>query len=444
MKFIQIALLTFIAVLSIGKGYSQEFTIEEAKAYAMDNNLSIVEANNAIEIARLKIVETRGMGLPQVELNGNFNHFINLPVSVLDASFFNPMAPEGETISFEAGTKYTSTGSLQVSQLVFNGSYIVGLQTSKLFAKFQANQSDQSKEDVIFNVIQAYELAAVAKTNMLFLDSLVMTNQQLIEKQQHYLELGLMQQEDMDQLTYSLLNSKSVYTSAAIQYENALSMLKLAMGFPMNQPISIVNTPKELMTKNSLTDGDIHTNLTYTLLEKQVLLYELNLKNNKFANLPSLNSFFQHSYNAYRNEFDLFANEKWFPQTVWGLQLNIPIFSGLSRHARTSQARVELMNTENKLTQFEQNLQFQEIQFRNNLKGAEDKLQLQKENVKLASSIYNNAITKESIGKGNSILVTQKHSQLMIAHAQYTGALVELFQARLALDKLYNNILPNK
>ncbi len=434
-----IIIIAFALFAAIAHG--QKFSLEDAKAYALENNLSVSEANNAIEIARLKIIETRGMGLPQISIDGSFNNFINRPVSVLDAKFFNPNAPEGSVVAFQAGTEYTSTGKLQVNQLIFNGSYIVGLQASKFFEEFQKDVTFKSKEDVIFKVIQAYELVAVVKQNLVFADSLVITTEKLIEKQQNYLELGLMTQEDMDQLNYSLINAKSVKTSAEINHLNALNMLKLAMGYPMSDSISISNSLDELLEKKSISNGDIHSNISYSILEKQVKLTSLDVKNNKFANLPTLNAFFQQSYNAFRNEFNFFANEKWYQQTLWGLQLNIPIFSGMSRYARTSQAKVRLMNTENQLTQLEQSLQFQELQLKNNLRGAQSKYDLQEENVALAYSIYNNAITKEKIGKGNSIQVTQKHNQLMIAQAQYIGSMIDLFNAKLTIEKLYNNIL---
>jgi len=184
---IEKTIITFFCLILFNfSSFSQSFSLEDAKSYALEYNLTIVEANNAIELARLKITEVRGMGLPQVDINGNFNHFINLPVTVLEASFFNPFAAPGETIAFEAGTKFTSTGTFQVSQLVFNGTYIVGLQTASLFAKFQKNVSDQSKEDVIFNVIQAYELTAISKANLAFMDSLVATTAKMIEQQQNY------------------------------------------------------------------------------------------------------------------------------------------------------------------------------------------------------------------------------------------------------------------
>jgi outer membrane protein TolC len=248
----------------------------------------------------------------------------------------------------------------------------------------------------------------------------------------------------MDQLSYSLLGAKNAQLNADLQYENALNMLKLAMGYPIQSPIETINTTDELLSKSAIQTGDIKSNLTYMILERQVKLSELNLKNNKFANLPTLNAFFSQTYNAYRSEFNFFDDERWFPQTVWGLQLNIPVFSGLSRHARTAQTKIQLMSDQNSLELMEQNLQFQEIQSQNNYKAAIDKTELQRQNVALAKTIYSNELIRENIGKGNSINVTQKHTQYMTAQAQYVGSLVELFQAKLALDKLYNNILPNQ
>lgn len=429
----------------VSSGWAQNsFNLIDAKLYALDNNLSVKNAENDNESAHQRYVEIRGMGLPQIEFNGTFNNFINLPVQVVDASFINPMAPEGETIEFVAGTEYSAAGTLQASQLLFNGSYIIGLKAADYLTKFQANASDITKEDVLFNVIQAYQLASVAKENIQFVDSMVLITEELIEKQENYLELGLMKQEDFDQLNYSLLSAKNSKLAAELQYKNALSVLKYAMGYPMEESLEITDTPEQLMAQPTLSTRSVQNNLTYQLLEKQVTLSELNIKNNQFQSLPTLSAFFQQTYNAFRNEFNFFANEKWYPQTIWGLQLNIPIFSGLSRRAVTAQSRITLMNDQNKLAQMEQTLKFQVNQAQNNLEGARSQNELQKENVDLARSLYENAVAKKDVGQGNSILVTQQYNQLIMAQAQYTGTLIELFSAQLELDKIYNNILPNE
>ena len=272
---------------------------------------------------------------------------------------------------------------------------------------------------------------------------MVSITEKLIEKQKNYAELGLMKQEDMDQLLFSLSTAKEARVSAELQCANTIDMLKFAMGYPMDQPLAIQQSTEELINKPSISSGNITENLNYTLLEKKIVLSEFNVKNNKFANLPTLNAFFSHSYNAYRNEFNFFSSEPWFDQTLWGLKLSVPVFSGLSRQARTSQAKIELMKDQNSLMQLEQTLKFQEQQAKNKLIGAQTKHDLQKQNIELARKLYDNAITREEIGEGNSIAATQKYNQLMVAQAQYIGSLVDLFQAKLTLDKLYNSILPN-
>lgn len=434
------ALLFLFTGLSASFAQTQ-FSLEEAKSYALENNVMIKNGALSEENARQQMIETRGMGLPQINISGQLTNYINIPVQVVDASGFNPMAQPGELMEFRMGTDYAASGTFQVNQLIFNGSYIVGLQVASFYRKFEATNATLSKEEVIFNVIQAYELAAVAKENKLFLDSLVILTDDLVNKQKAYLDLEMMLQEDYDQLLYSLAVAKNASLSAQIQYENAIALLKFSMGYPADQTIDIVDGTTELMRKHALKTGAITDNLTYTMLTQKVELSGYNLKNNKAASLPSLNGFFQHAYNAYRNEFDFFSSGEWYPQTLWGLQMNIPIFSGLQRHARVQQAKVQLMKDQNELQNLENSLQFQEMQYRNNLRSAESRLTLEEQNLALARSIYEKALIREEIGKSNSILVTQKYNQLIQAQAQVVGAKMDYLTAKLQLDKLYNNIL---
>lgn len=439
--FIPILLLLTI---SYAQG-QQNFSLEDAKQYAHSNNKRLVNSSLSVDLAQQQKKETTAYGLPQVNLSGSFNHFINLPVQVVSANFLNPMAPDGETISFRAGTKFNASGTLQASQMVFNGSYIIGLQVAKQFIGFQETLSKQTEEDVVFNVIQAYQYCAVAKENLQFIDSMVLMTQELLDKQKNYFDLELIVKEEIDQIEYVLLTTKNAQTNAHIQYENALAMLKMAMNFPMDQPIEISDNVQNLMLASSNSNaGSISNNINYQLQQQQIVLSTYSMKNNKMAYLPTLNAFFQQTYNAYRNEFNFFANEKWFPQTLWGLQLNVPVFSSGGRAAKVAQSRIQVMKDENNLAILEENLKFQEIQLKNNLLSAQQRLELQTQNVKIAKSIYLNSATREQIGKENSIIVTQKYNQYLIAQSEYVASQIDVFTAKLNLDKLYNQIIENK
>lgn len=428
------------AVPGFGFG-QQEFSLFEAKAYALNNNLQVQNSHYDQQIAEQVVVETRAMGLPQVSINGSFNNFVNLPVQVMDASFFNPMAQPGETIAFRAGTEYNTTGTLQVNQLLFNGSYIVGLQVSKFYLLFQENAKQLNDEQVVFNVIQAYELAATAKDNLQFLDSMVVLTEQLNKEQENYRELGLIQDVVMDQLNYSLQSVKSAQQNAEMQYQNALILLKMVMGYPIDQAINITQSSTQLMLEHAVSSGTIENNLTYQLAEKQITVAEYSLKNVKYSGYPTLSAFFQHSYNAYRTSFDFFANEKWYPQTLWGLQLQVPIFQGGRQGSEMKQAKLKILKEQNNLSLLTQNLKMQELQVKNNLALALNQYELQSSNARLAEKIYRNALIKKEIGQINSIEVTQKYNQLMEAQSMLVAAQLEVFKEKLNLDKLYNQLL---
>jgi outer membrane protein len=436
---------TFLLIGCFGLSLSlsaQTFSLQQAKEYALENSDKIKNANLDLDIANEKVKETRAIGLPQVNATGSFNNFFNLPVQVVSANFINPNAPEGELISFRAGTNYNASANLQATQLIFNGSYIVGLQVSKFYTQFRSTNIEKTKEDVLVNVTQAYQMLVAAKANLDFIDSIVTITNNLVEKQRNYLELGLMTQEDMDQLEFALLTAKNNQVSASLQVKNTTSLLKLTMGYPQGSEIEVTESVESLLLQNqaSTSTFSVQNNLTYQLMNEQKMLNEYALKEKKYSLLPSLSAVVQHGYNAYRNDFDFFKKGDWFSQSFWGLQMNVPIFTSGKNSALISQAKFDVKKSEYAIHEFEQTLTYQEKQATNNLESAKEQMKLQEVNVQLAKKIYENAVIKEQIGKVNSILVSQKYNQLIQSQAQYINAVLSLFNAQLQLEQLHNNI----
>ena len=439
-KVTTVALL-FIAALTQAQE-KKSFSLFEAQEYAIENAESVRNAQLDIEASIEKVKETRAIGLPQVNVEGSFQNFLSLPVQVVDGAF---IGQPGTTVSFRAGTEYNVSGGVSANQLIFDGSYIVGLQVSKLYKDFSVANAEVSKEEVLYNVTNAYQMALIAEENLVFVDSLVDATQKLYDQQKNYFEIGMMQKEDLDQLEFSLLNAKTSHENAKNQYKIAKDLLKMTMAYPIKDGIELTDNLDVLVGESfelNAQDGDVLNNLSLQMLERQKSLNEYNVKNMKAANLPSLGAFFQQQYNAYRNEMNFFDSDKpYFGQTVWGVKLTIPIFSSGSRSAKTKQAMIEVQKVENQIQQYKRTLQFQEQQLSNEFDNAKRMLTLQEKNVQLAKSIYENALAKKEIGEGNSIVVSQKYSQLITAQTQYVSAMINVFNARLELDKLYNKIV---
>lgn len=421
--------------------YGQNFTLFEAQSYAIENANKYKKEALEVDIAQKQIVETRAMGLPQISSSMNFQHFLSLPVQVIDGAFFGQ---PGELVDFRAGTDYTSSAGLTVNQLIFDGSYIVGLQVSKFYKSFAAENLKKTRQEILYDVTRAYELALVSKRNLYFLDTLVQSTTQLLSNQKALFETGMITEEDVDQINYALLQAETNKSAAEYAYKNALAMLKMSMGYDIEAPIELTDSLEEIMeevTSLKGISGDIQANLDLNLLKQRKELREYELRNTKMANLPRLSAFFNHQYNYFSNEFDIFdTSNQWFYQSAIGLQLTIPIFSSGERWARTQQAKIKVKQNEYAIKELEQALQMQEVQYRNDYQEAREKLALQEKNIALAKKIYNNAIARSEIGKESSITVTQKYNQLVAAQSQYVGAMIDLFTAKLNLDQLYNKL----
>ena len=440
-------LIYLIAIVGIGLKPLDtlgQMTLLDAKEYALKNHYNIANSILEYDKAIHQKKEYLAAGMPEANITGAFNQFVNLPVQVLPVSFFNPAAPEEEIIAFRAGTEFNSNASLQVNQLLFDGSYFVGIQASKLLIELQQQQKTRTKEEVLFAVIDAYHIAAIALENLSFVDSIYQLTSALEERQKTVLKLGLITQEELDQMTFAVLSSKNAYENAELQYSNALALLKYSMNYPQDSILQLSNSVSELdIEASQISLGSIEDNSMLPLLQTQIQLSQCNVKNNKAGFLPSLSAYFQQSYNAYRTSFDFFDDKPWYSQTNWGIQMKIPVFSSGKGVAVVKQSEIKLMQDENNYQLTKQGLKFQEVQLKNTLESALKKRELQKENSRLAEKIYKNALNKEKIGNGNNVVVTQKLNQVMIAQAEYTASLIEVYRTKLELDKLYNKLTLN-
>ena len=436
-----VTILMIILISNFNAQIGRSFSLLEAKEYALKNHAKITNASLEYDKAVHKKREYLAAGMPEANITGAFNQFVNLPVQVLPTSFFNPAAPEDEVVAFRAGTEFNSNASLQINQLLFDGSYFVGIEASKLLIELQNIQQNRTKEEVLFAVIDAYHIACVAQENLAFADSIYRLTSDLEAKQNSYLELGILTNEELDQMSYAVLTAKNAFENAELQTSNAIALLKYSMSFPQDSMLTLSNTLNELDKEASqISIGTIEDNSALPLLQTQIDLSQCNVRNNKAGFLPSFSAYFQQSYNAYRTSFDFFQDKPWYSQTNWGLQMKIPVFSSGKGRAVLKQSEIQLLQDENNLELTKQGLKLQEVQLKNTLASAIKKRTLQQENSALAEKIYRNAIKKEALGNGNNVMVTQKLNQVMIAQAEYTASLIEVYRSKIELDKLYNKL----
>jgi len=438
-------IITIMLFFFLWQGNAQNsFTLKEAITYGISNSPEMKNADLDLEIAEKKVWETTAMGLPQISASADFKNFIDIPTTVVPANMFNPMAPEGEMSGLKFGTEYNLTGSLQVSQLIFSGNYLVGLQASRTYTSISQQFKEKQEISVKESITSAYYTVMVLKANSAVLDSTILTVEELYAHAKILVEEKVTEPNSADQLELTTLQVKNAISQIKQQIVVAKNLLKFNMGYDMASEIELTES-LDAFTEGTISEvnASINTeeNIDHKILATQLKLNELDLKNKKANYLPTLAGFFSHQRAAQRNEFNFFdGNESWYPTTLWGLQLDIPIFSSGQKASQVSQAKLEVMKSQNTIQQLDEGLKLQIAQASAEYQTALESFELKNKSAEVAQKILNNTIIKYKEGVVSSMDLTQAQNQFLQTQTELVNANFNLLNTKLKIDKLQNKL----
>ena len=422
---------------------SQVFSLEEARLYGLENRKVMKIADLEILSAQKRVLEATSIGLPQVNAEINYQQYIDIPTSVVDASFLNPNAPPGATVAFRMGTTYSANAGISASQLLFDGSYFVGLQVSKHVAEFTRMNKDQKIQNLQYEITRAYYNVLVAKANVQSMDSIVNTSEALYQKFAGLQALGMIQSDEVDQIEINALQAKAARNNALRMLDVAKNLLKMNMGYPYENDIDIASSLtlnlNQIIVEYGQLKNDVQQNMQLILLDKRREISEYELKHKKYVHFPQLSAFFSHQQMAFRNEFNFFQTGDWFPATLWGITMKIPISSGGMRNAQMQQAKIDVLIREEEIAETKRMFEFQQIQLINEFESAIEQLRLEEKNIALATKLLDNAQKKSQMGLVGAIEITQLYAQMLNAQANYVRASSAVFNTKNDLDNLYSN-----
>ncbi|WP_130733335.1 TolC family protein [Flavobacterium sp. J27] len=418
------------------------FSLEEAITFALENNYKAINASRSIEAAKKKKWETTTIGLPQLNANVNYQNNFVLQKSVVPAEFFggNP----GEFQEVEFGTKHNMTATATLSQLIFDGSYLVGLQSAKVYLQISENAKEKTDLEIREIVTNAYGNVLLANESVKVLESNKKTlDQTLFETQETY-KNGLIEEENVEQLQITQSQVNSSLSNAKRRSEIALNMLKLVLGIDMEKTLTLKDDLDQLANQNidlgSLSSNfNVQQNIDYKIGLNNQESSRLLLKLERSKALPSLSANANFGYNTFGNKFTMFDNnQKWFNFSYLGVGLNVPIFSSLGRSARTQQAKIAYEQSKTELKETEQNILLSYQTAKNDYEYSIEQYNVTKENLRLAERIENKQGVKFKEGLSSSFEYTEAQRQLYSAQQTYLQSMIDVINKKTALDKITN------
>ncbi|WP_411377468.1 TolC family protein [Flavobacterium psychrophilum] len=381
--------------------------------------------------------------MPQI--NGTVSYLNNLQYTkqgVTGGGAFGGAPGSVSTIAF--GTKHSANAGVTLSQLIFDGSYLVGLQSAKVYLKISENaklKTNQEVKEIVINsygnVLLADESISIFEKNKVILEKTLSDTKQIFKN-------GLIEEENVEQLQITLASVNSALANVKRQKTIALNMLKLILGINLDNELILTEKLEDLTQKNVdllllQEEFKATNNIDYQIGENLQESKRLLLKYEKSKELPSLGAALNYGYNAFENKFDFFSkDQKWNNFANLGVSLHVPIFSSLGTSAKKQQAKIALEQATTKLTETEQKLKLQFEKARSDYEFTIEELATNKNNLKLAERIETKQQIKFKEGLSTSFNLSEAQRQLYTAQQTYLQSMVDVINKRASLEKIIN------
>ena len=469
-QFYRLFMLMLVVFVTRQTNAQQAFALDQCIDYALKNSVSVQNAVLDEQIATAKVKETIGLGLPQISANASLVHNPRLSrffTTYTGAGGFVgdlsgvPGIQVGDVIAAKNFFQLQSSGgaSITANQLIFNGSYLVGLKASSVYKDLATRQANQTKEQLIQQVMKAYYGVLINKERINLFENNIVRVDSLLKNTKALNQNGFAEAIDVDRIQVTLNNLLTEKNKFLNLNDLSIELLKFQMNYPMDQTLEVLGSINEVQLSVNLdeykTDWDYKSRPDYQVLEANRRLQDLNVKNQYATSMPSLNAFATLGYstqspqiggifktNSKIEDNGSLGPDKWYNYSQMGLSLSVPIFSGFQRHYKLEQEKITLKKVDNGFKSLKSGIDLEIKQASLLFENAIATLETQRANMDLANKVAHVTKVKYEQGVGSNIEVIDAENSLRQAQTNYYGAMFDAMVAKIDLDKAYGKLLP--
>ena len=429
-------LIVGAVLLSLGGFSQQTYNLKEAIEYSLTNHPSTKIYNNEIDRVKFQTSEALSGYLPQISGKVSFDNNIERPTTMLPGAMFG----QQKDIAVQMGQKYNSGASVQLDQTIYDQSLIYGIKAGDPAKKIATLNVVKNNEDLIYNTAVAYSQILVLKEQQRLIEANRKENEELYKILQFRYEKGVAKKVDVDRELVLLNNSRAQLEQIQTDIESATNALKNAMGLPIESRLMINDTLNHDKYLELVSfDNEILASIDHQIQQQKISIQEIDVKRYKAAYLPTISAYARYGGQAFGNDMNK-AVTTWNNYSAVGLQMNVPIFSGLRRNSQLQQSKIELENRKVNLELIDDNTQLQVQNSFKQLKSAITTLTMNKANMELAKTVYET--TQFEYNKGvtpMSDLLNAEYSYRQ-SQANYLTSLINLITSRLNYEKAKGTI----
>ena len=418
-------------------------SLDQAIDYAIKNSFSNRIAKEDIKSAKKQKWETTTIGLPSIDAGIDYQNFLKQQVSLIPAEFFGGTPGEFTEVIF--GTKQNLNLAITLKQLLFDGSYFVGLESARTFLKISEQAKEKTELLTREAVINAYGNVLISEESIKILKGNIQILEKSLNDTQKIFENGLTEEENVEQLEITLGNIKSQLSSVIRLKAIAYQMLNLPMGNDIDVKLTLTDTLDSLTRSNIdlklISESfDLNNHIDYRIAENDRESKRLLMQLEKSRALPTLNAFINYGTQMNSNSTSLldFSGQRGFNYSLLGVSLNVPLFSSLARSSRTQRAKINLDIADIQLKETEERLSLEAKMARSDYQLSIENYQTAKKNLDLAEKIEKKQRIKFVEGISSSFDLTQAQNQLYSQQQTFIQSMLDVIAKKAALENALN------
>lgn len=423
-----------------GQSDVEIFNLEDCLKYGYENQALVQNANLDREKAVAQIGETRSDGLPQIDGYADYSNYFNLQESFLPAVVFDSNAPLDEFIAVPFSQQYSGNASISATQMLFDGSYFVGLNAAKTYKQLSEKDYIKSRQDITETITKAYYTILVTQVGLDLIENNFQRLDTLLTETTLMYENGFAEKIDVNRIRVEFNNTVALKSRAIRDLEQAKNMLKFQMGMPLSQKLELAETIEDIdfgVLEYNLSGFKYQDRVEISQLEITRSLAELDMKNNKAQYLPSVDAFATLGALTATNtrsevtDFD----DRWPDYGMFGFRLNLPIFDGLRKSYLIQQNRIQLAQIDNEMRYLKHSIDLEQEQVKRDFANSLENMRAQEENMKLALEVFQVTSIKYQEGIGSNLEVVDAESAYEEAQSNYFNALYDVLIAKVDMEK---------
>ncbi len=410
-------------------------------SYALKHSHEIQKADFQVQEANYMHKEALGKGLPQIEGSTSYSKMmfnkIDIPASVCDMvpAEYAPMLDQLSNID----KLYSASANLQVTQLIYNQSYWLGLQTTKKTQELYSILKNKNEEEIIAEVANGYYQTGSLMLQLNTIEKSVKNLEGIYKIAELSYQNDLIKETDVNRLKVTITNLEVTKQTIQNGINIQLNYLKALAGMPGDSTITIdtasfINASENKPVKSEFQIGNVPS---YQALMKQSEIYNQQTKLSKAQYYPTLAAFGKLGYSSYNTSSDI---DKWNKMTTIGLSMSIPIYNSGVTHAKVkqsllkqSQLNEDILQTKDFLKVDYQNA-FSEYQTARNL------LVVQKDNRELAQKVYRQTMLQYQEGMASLADLLNVNSDFLQADNSYNQQVIKCKTSEIKILKATGNL----